>query len=213
MDFETKRNFTLKIIVRDHGKPTMQSVGHVFINVSNSNDERPIFMKKTYEFNVAENWRGLLGKLTAVDLDLSPFNQTVYELDGPDAFTIERQTGKLRLLRDLNRELQDSYKFYAVARDATNTSLYDKAEVLVTVLDENDEKPYFYDESGGVFSVSRNAGYGTLIGKIGAADKDLGTNLTFEITQQRYRRLFLITADGKLVLNVQYSLIFFLSFF
>ncbi|CAD5112876.1 DgyrCDS2086 [Dimorphilus gyrociliatus] len=203
LDFEIQQNFSFRVTVRDHGKPSRQSTGHVIIRINNCNDERPIFEKKAYEFNVTENWRGLLGKLTAVDLDLSPFNQTVYELDGPEAFSLERQTGKLRLLRDLDRELQSSYKFYAVARDVMDASLSDKAEILVTVLDKNDEKPYFYDEAGLTFSVSRNAGYGTLIGKIRAADKDLGTNLTFEITQRRYRRLFLITADGELFLNGQ----------
>ena len=58
-------------------------------------------------------------------------------------FTVDSSTGWLEVRSPLDREARGQYRFHVLAFDQGSPSMTSSASVVITVQDENDEKPYF----------------------------------------------------------------------
>lgn len=58
-------------------------------------------------------------------------------------FSLNSQTGVLQVRSSLNREDRGRYVFHVLAYDRGTPKMTSSATVVITVLDQNDEKPYF----------------------------------------------------------------------
>ena len=79
------------------------------INVVDVNDERPRFELPVYIFDIEENQSSGIevGVVSAVDRELSPFNQFTLSWRSPvGVFTIDSQTGVITTTQALDHENQ-----------------------------------------------------------------------------------------------------------
>uniref|UniRef100_UPI000B4DD70B cadherin-1 n=1 Tax=Lonchura striata TaxID=40157 RepID=UPI000B4DD70B len=86
-------------------------------------------------------------------------------------FIIERETGWLEVTKPLDREEKDKYVLYSHAVSANGQPVEDPMEIIITVTDQNDNRPVF---TQAVFhgSVLEGAEPGTSVLRVLATDAD-----------------------------------------
>ncbi|KAI5624969.1 protocadherin Fat 4-like, partial [Silurus asotus] len=178
LDFESNNDFHLLVEARDSGIPPFSTYDEIYINVSDVNDNPPIFTKEQYRCEVFENLPvGWVCDVEATDVDSHAYGQVQYtivsgNLDG--AFTIDKTHGILRTKRSLDREKIPEYRLVIKAEDKDDSRYTSTAVVNIIVLDTNDHAPRFTE----IFfiEVSEDALIGFPVIRVRAMDEDIGIN-------------------------------------
>ncbi|GAB1604055.1 protocadherin gamma-A10-like [Argonauta hians] len=158
VDREVASHYDVKISCQDNGSPPLQSRKIFTIKVLDVNDVRPTFIKDAFKFLTyeSESANFPVGFISAVDPDLGPGGQLVYSLldrkQNPFPFQIT-EYGFISTTEALDREEQNIYKFQVFVRDRGTPSLNNTVNVVVEVVDENDNAPYFTFPSVDPFSL------------------------------------------------------------
>ncbi len=153
LDFEQTPLFNLTIRITDKGPHPLVSFQYILIQVTDVNDVNPTFPISNFYFDLPETHpvgKGHpFGKINATDEDSAIHAQIFYQLsqssltDYGELFAVNTTTGELYILQSFDyddSDQPDDYTFFVDARNpesATGTT----AEITVTVIDENDEKP------------------------------------------------------------------------
>ena len=153
----------------------------VFITITDRNDNRPIFQQRNITITLAENviqGTDLPVRITAIDIDSSPYNTTNYLISGsyPEAleiFDLQMSTGVIRLRRPLDYEAQARLEFVVQAIDANAENLRDSQLVIINVLDVP-EKDIRFNNFVTSVQVQENSPVNYSVTKFGVTDK-LGT--------------------------------------
>lgn len=101
----------LTIRARDFGSPSLSTTVPLSIYLQDMNDHGPVFARQAYEVAIPETSAPgtPILQVRAMDLDGSPPNNVVlYRLEGPgalDKFTVDGETGWVRILCNLNSKL------------------------------------------------------------------------------------------------------------
>ncbi|XP_058513422.1 cadherin-related family member 4-like [Ochotona princeps] len=146
--------YTIFVKVSDGGNPTLSTIIIVILRVTRINELNPTGINSEFTFSILENSpvETLVGKITFTDSDW-PFNNVKYSIVGgnlgtPPKFYIEPDTGMIKLLDSLDREMQSQYKLTVTVTDLDNDALPDplrqrsaSAQVTIDVLNVNDEPP------------------------------------------------------------------------
>ncbi|XP_063348317.1 B-cadherin-like [Pelmatolapia mariae] len=142
--------------------------------------------------SVPENQRGTYPrKVAQIRSNEDKTRKIFYSITGPGAdlppvgrFKVDRQTGSLYVTQPLNREETASYTFeaHAVVEGAGQAEA--PMEIIVHVIDQNDNKPYFMVEYNA--NVAEATAIGTDVVRVEAKDDDEPDNLNSDI---RYRIL------------------------
>ncbi|KAM3875515.1 LOW QUALITY PROTEIN: protocadherin-16-like [Diretmus argenteus] len=190
-DFESP-SILVVIEARDQGSPSLSSVATVQVQVSDVNDNTPIFHQSEYRATVSED--GLPGStiltLEAVDGDLSRdncgFDFAIASGNSGNAFQIENSVrylegkgfqtvGSLILVEGLDFEAVPSYNLTVVVSDRGIPQRSSSVPILISVIDANDNSPAF---SRAEYSVvlSEGAAAGTEILHLSATDPDSAPN-------------------------------------
>ncbi|XP_052834272.1 protocadherin-11 X-linked isoform X1 [Octopus bimaculoides] len=202
-DRESTSKKEFKIYAKDLGKPSHTSSATMRVNVLDVNDEAPVFTEKLFHFKTYENQlpKFPVGFINATDRDLGDGGKLSYSL-----ITDENQVlpfwisddGFLSVGQLLDHEYQNSYRFKVFVKDNGKPSLNNTVDVLVDVLDENDNRPYFLFPSVTNFSM---AIYYYPDGEkeitvLQATDRDSGENarLSYEIVSGNENGLFAVDA-------------------
>lgn len=143
LDYEQKNFYNITIIAYDRGTPSLHSSAKLWITVADMNDAVPNFAKAVYTLEVAENAK--LGDtifmlnagkgafkyswLSGVGSTLSS-NQ---DQDGSDTFTIEPNTGHIKLARPLDSVQRNHYRLMVRAQDESEPPKFDTAEINILV--------------------------------------------------------------------------------
>ena len=156
----------------------------VALRIIDSNDNAPQFSKPNYQMTVHENSmpQTFVGKVVASDADLTSKGHISFTLDYPTntVFAINKTTGYITTIKELDREDTGMYNFTVVAQD--EGGLNSTTKVTVIVEDVNDNRPFFtclfYNHT-----VYENVSTGTDLIKIDAKDYDVGWNaqISYEI--------------------------------
>ncbi|CAI9733546.1 protocadherin beta-13-like isoform X1 [Octopus vulgaris] len=148
VDRETRDHYDISISCEDKGTPSLKTERKIFIQVTDINDGKPQFTKDTFKFLTYEN--GIpnfpIGFINATDQDLEAGGQLSYRLISNNINGIPFHVtdyGFISTSIVLDREQQDVYKFKVFVKDKGTPSLNNTANVVVEVLDENDNAPYF----------------------------------------------------------------------
>ena len=173
--------FLQKIVAKDHGQPSLETVIEYVIVISDVNDHTPSFngTRKEFEVSISEsisvNERFFELKVSDNDFgDNSLLNFEIINDDDSDFGVFP--DGFLYVKRMLDREKIDFYSLIIKVRDnGYPTPRSSQANVIINVLDENDNKPKFLNETY-IFTVYENEPMSTLIGQISAIDNDKGRN-------------------------------------
>ncbi|XP_065272845.1 cadherin-1-like [Emys orbicularis] len=103
-------------------------------------------------------------------------------------FTVERETGWLQVTKPLDREDISHYTLFSHAVSANGQPVEDPMEIIITVSDQNDNKPQF-TQSVFTGSIEEGAKPGTSVMQVTATDADDSVNtyngvITYSILQQ-----------------------------
>ncbi|CAJ0940669.1 unnamed protein product [Ranitomeya imitator] len=195
LDYETTREYAIKIVASDSGKPPLNQSAMLLIKVKDENDNPPVFTLPVIGLSFIENNPPgtELTKISATDADSGRNAELSYMLgpNAPSIFNLDRRTGILTAVRKLDREKQDRYTFTVIARDNGMPSLQTNTTVTLSVLDQNDNSPSFTHNEYNFYVPENLPTYGT-VGLITVTDEDLGENAEFTLSLLNARDNFII---------------------
>ena len=153
----------------------------VSIDITDENDEAPVFSATVYTATVMENQAGGLHVITinAMDRDDSINGEVLYSLGSSFPFTIDAESGVITTTSVLDREVASMYTITVVATDQAaieSQRRSSSAELRVLVLDENDENPRFTTPNNAQHNVQEDTSIGSEIIQLLASDGDDGAN-------------------------------------
>ncbi|KAG8446712.1 hypothetical protein GDO86_014246, partial [Hymenochirus boettgeri] len=192
LDREKVPWYNITIIATDRGLPQLSSRKFIRLDISDVNDNPPVFIKSTLVAYVPEN--NLPGasiyRIHASDLDTGDNAKLIYSIsnknkeDSPVSpyFSINIETGVLYAQRSFDYEQQKDFQIQITAKDNGIPPLTSTANLSIHIIDQNDNAPkilYPFTESGGpaLFEmVPIGSGVDSLITKVIAVDSDSGHN-------------------------------------
>ncbi|KAK9403754.1 protocadherin Fat 4-like [Crotalus adamanteus] len=192
--------------------PISFEVKTISLEISDINDNAPIFEKSSYSVYVAENnpASSSIFSIKAVDPDLgrnaritfSILTSKVEALPLPSYLSINSESGTLYSQRSFDYEQLREFEVQVKAEDGGSPPLSSNATVKVFILDQNDQSPQIlYPSPGAEGSASfemvpRSAEMGYLVTKVVAVDADSGHNawLSYHLLQATEPGLFTIGA-------------------
>ncbi|XP_063205214.1 protocadherin gamma-B5-like [Chroicocephalus ridibundus] len=180
LDREKQSSFELVLTAVDGGDPVKSGTVQVRVNVTDANDNAPVFSKSVYEARVRENVPSgsLVVRVRATDADAGSNGRVSYSFgnvpDGVRAlFSVESDSGEVRTAGPLDFEEKRKYSFGLEARDGGG--LVAHCELQIDISDENDNAPEIT-----VLSVSspvpEDAPAGTVVALLNVNDADSGEN-------------------------------------
>ena len=148
IDFETQKNYTIRLRVEDNGIPIRYSVINVLIEILDVNDNLPQFSQESYSATIPETTEinQLLLTVRAFDRDTVEvsFFQQIRFYSTDSFFRINNVTGEIFLQRELNHEDANVHYIMVEVLDVpSSNSVTDTANVTIYVTDVNDLKPFF----------------------------------------------------------------------
>ncbi|XP_048838797.1 protocadherin alpha-4-like isoform X12 [Brienomyrus brachyistius] len=207
LDRESKPQYEIIITARDRGTPSLSSVKTVRVELSDVNDNSPVFSHSPYTFYIMENNDpgASIFKISASDADESEnalisysFGNIIPSQSVTSFLNINSDSGDIYALKSFDFETMKSFQFQVVAKDSGTPSLSNNVTVNVFILDQNDNPPVILSpvstngSTEGVVELSRNANAGHLVTKVRAYDPDIGYNgwLSFSLQQVTDPSLF-----------------------
>ncbi|XP_066053676.1 protocadherin alpha-6-like [Chamaea fasciata] len=168
-------------------------VFHVELEVTDINDNAPIFPAARKNFSIAEltTLPGSRFPLEgASDADIGVNAQLSYTLSPSEHFSLDLQKSndgniepELILTKSLDRETIPVHRLVLSASDGGRPSLTGTMELVISVLDTNDNAPQF-NQSVYKVQLPESAAVGTLVTRVNATDADEGINseMTYAVT-------------------------------
>uniref|UniRef100_A0A8C3M909 Uncharacterized protein n=1 Tax=Geospiza parvula TaxID=87175 RepID=A0A8C3M909_GEOPR len=180
LDREKQSSFELVLTAVDGGDPERSGTVQVRINVTDLNDNPPVFSKGVYEARVAENLPAgsLVLRVQATDADAGTNGRVFYSFSNVPGtiralFTVDRDSGEVRTAGPLDFEEKNKYIFGLEAKDGGG--LVSHCKVQIDIMDENDNAPEIT-----LLSVSspvpEDAPAGTVVALLNVKDPDSGEN-------------------------------------
>ncbi|XP_041846360.1 protocadherin-9 isoform X3 [Melanotaenia boesemani] len=195
LDYETTREYAIKIVASDRGTPPLNTSAMVLIKIKDENDNAPIFPQPEIQLSIPENNdpSTQLIKISATDADSGHNAEIIYALgpDAPDGFNIDRRSGILSVGKRLDREKQERYSFTVIARDNGSTSLQSNITIRLIVQDLNDNSPAFTHPEYNFYVPENLPLYGT-VGLITVTDADAGDNAVITLSILNGKDSFII---------------------
>ncbi|XP_041442031.1 protocadherin gamma-B1 isoform X2 [Xenopus laevis] len=191
LDREKISSYDITVAANDRGSPHLSTRKIIRLNVSDVNDNAPVFMKSKFDAYLAEN--NLPGAsiycIFASDLDIGENAKVIYSISSKNTedfpvssyFSINIETGVLYAQRSFDYEQHKEFQMEITAKDNGFPPLSSNATLFIHITDQNDNAPkILYPSSDGGYSffdmVSLASEQGTLITKVVAADSDSGHN-------------------------------------
>lgn len=190
LDREKRSEYSLTVIAEDKGTPSLSTVKHFTVQISDENDNPPRFQTNRYEVVILENNSpgAYITSVTATDPDLGDNGQVTYTILESSVLgssittyvTIDPSNGAIYALRTFDHEEVNQIAFMVQARDGGSQQLVSNTTVVLTIIDENDNPPVIVGpalrNSTAEISIPKDAGIGFLVTRIRATDRDSGMN-------------------------------------
>ncbi|KAJ8015146.1 hypothetical protein DPEC_G00023120 [Dallia pectoralis] len=204
LDREKVSVYTLTIWASDNGSPSRSSSALIHIDVSDVNDNAPVFSQANYNLVIRENL--LVGtsvlQLTVTDRDAShngaPFSFTILGGDEEGVFVIDSR-GTLSTSRRLDRTVKDHYTLHTQVFDSGRPPIQASTLITIRVIQESTHPPavspleILISTPGEVYP-------GGVLGQIHATDLDLNDSLTYHLQPDTADSAFSLSfTDGRLV--------------
>lgn len=200
LDREEISKYNLTIVATDKGTPPRSSSASLIIYVNDVNDHEPVFEKSEYSAVLSElSPPGTyVAGITATDEDTGVNAQIYYAfVSGNDRnwFDMNTDSGLITTKSAIDREVQGTVELKISARDGGPNPKWAYTQLKVTILDENDEKPKFSQETINV-TLSEDMPPNTLIAMLTASDLDQGTNgsVAYMLQSSEQRKYFALDA-------------------
>ncbi|KAM3938474.1 protocadherin-23 [Leptodactylus fuscus] len=147
LDYEKMNIYNLIVVARSMDQFEDQTATtSVIVKILDVNDNYPIFNQHTYFFTVPESPtpHGVVGTIRALDGDSGRNGQLSYFLlSEENYFHINSKTGELQNSEALDREHKAHHSLTVLVTDHGTPRRNATAAVYITVIDLNDNKPFF----------------------------------------------------------------------
>uniref|UniRef100_A0A8C0MXQ5 Cadherin domain-containing protein n=1 Tax=Canis lupus familiaris TaxID=9615 RepID=A0A8C0MXQ5_CANLF len=121
LDYESTREYAIKLLAADVGKPPLNQSSVLLVKVKDENDNAPVFTQPLISLSLLENNSPgtKLTEISAMDADSGHNAEINYLLgvDAPSEFNLDHHTGILTVVKKLDREKQEKYSFTVLAKD------------------------------------------------------------------------------------------------
>uniref|UniRef100_A0A8C1PU02 Cadherin domain-containing protein n=1 Tax=Cyprinus carpio TaxID=7962 RepID=A0A8C1PU02_CYPCA len=207
LDREHKSEYNISVTCADEGVPSLSSSVTLSLQISDVNDNAPVFDKSSYEASVQENnTPGLsIFRVRARDADFNQNARMSYILEDSSVngvpvsslVSVSADSGVIHAVRSFDYEQIKDFQFRVKAQDAGSPPLSSNVSVKITIQDQNDNAPQvLYPVQSGASVVAeivpRSADVGYLVTKVVAVDVDSGQNawLSYKLQKATDRALF-----------------------
>ncbi|XP_065411857.1 protocadherin gamma-B5-like isoform X13 [Chrysemys picta bellii] len=208
LDREIISDYSITITATDKGSPPLTTQKTILLQISDINDNAPVFEKLSYTAYVPENnpSGASICSVKASDRDLdqnarltySILSSNLQELPLSSYISINSQTGAIYAQRSFDYEQFREFEVQVKAQDGGSPPLSSNVTVRVFILDQNDNAPRILypslgaDDSALFEMVPRSAEAGYLVTKVVAVDGDSGHNawLSYHLLQATEPTLF-----------------------
>ncbi|XP_072524562.1 protocadherin alpha-8-like isoform X5 [Salminus brasiliensis] len=208
LDRELIPHFDITITATDFGQPPLTSVKTLSVQISDVNDNRPVFLHNPLELYITENNSpgASIFSVSASDKDVQENALIFYQIVKTDDINkniplflnIDSEAGVICALKSFDFEMEKKFQFHVLATDSGTPPLSSNVTVNVFILDQNDNIPvilYPVSSNGsaeGAEEIPRNVNAGYLVTKVRAYDADVGYNgwLLFSLQEISDHTLF-----------------------
>lgn len=191
LDYETTRNYTLIVEVYDGGTPPFSSTMQVEVEITDANDNQPVFNYSKYSASIPENTTvgTSVLQVQATDQDEGDNAKIRYSIDrltDPDEhFMIDPISGVLRVNKPLDYESENKYMLYIIAKDSDNTTTPSRAVAEIDIsnikeLPANIDLKFLTSEEKP--RVAENVTVGYYVARISVSDPDAPDVFNSDIT-------------------------------
>ncbi|XP_075052740.1 protocadherin Fat 1 isoform X1 [Mixophyes fleayi] len=205
LDHETAAEYYLTVEATDAGTPPLNDVATISINVTDVNDNSPVFSQNTYNAVIGEDAVSGQTVLMVVTNDADgPLNSHIrYSItDGNlgNTFIIDPVRGEVKVNKLLDREKISGYTLTIQAEDNGIPPRINSTTVNIDVSDVNDNPPLFSKENYSII-IQENKPIGFSVLQLAVTDKDSthnGPPFTFTILSGNEDNTFQINQLGVL---------------
>ncbi|XP_037402670.1 protocadherin Fat 3a isoform X1 [Pygocentrus nattereri] len=208
LDFESCKDYFLTVEARDGGTPPLSAVTMVNINLTDVNDNAPMFSRDIYSATISEdaNIGDTVVKVTAEDVDSQVNGDILYSIingDRENQFFVEPITGQIKVNKQLDRETIAGYALVVRALDSGTPAMSSTVVVNIDLADINDNPPTF-TPANHTAVIQENKPIGTSILQLSVIDKDASHNgppFHFRILSGNEGGWFKMDREGLLMSN------------
>ncbi|XP_067306295.1 protocadherin Fat 3a isoform X1 [Pseudorasbora parva] len=208
LDFESCKDYFLTVEATDGGTPPLSAVTMVNINLTDVNDNAPMFSRDAYSVSISEdaNIGDTVVKVTAEDVDSQANGDILYSIvsgDRENQFFIEPITGQIKVNKQLDREMMAGYSLSIRALDSGTPALSSTVQVNIDISDVNDNPPTF-TPANHTAVIQENKPLGTSVLQLSVVDKDASHNgppFYFHILSGNEGAWFKLDREGLLTSN------------
>ena len=197
---------TIVVVVQDGGEPILSDTTTVTIILTDVNDNPPMFEQTSYSFTILENKPDdtEVGQVHATDSDSQNVTYLISNsTEDGKYYSIDAVTGIIVSTVMFDREVQEMYSFTVLAIDDPINGSVTEVSVNVTILDVNDNKPSFTNDTYIVYW-PEDTSIDTQLSIVEAFDPDSDTNSisVYSIAFNEVSDFFYINASsGELYLS------------
>ncbi len=207
LDRERESEYNISVTCADEGVPSLSSSVTLSLQISDVNDNAPVFDKSSYEASVQENNTPGLSIFTvrARDADFNQNARVSYILEDSSVngvpvsslVSVSADSGVIHAVRSFDYEQIKDFQIRVKAQDGGSPPLSSNVSVKIMIQDQNDNAPQvLYPVQSGASVVAeivpRSADVGYLVTKVVAVDVDSGQNawLSYKLQKATDRALF-----------------------
>uniref|UniRef100_A0A667WZQ8 Cadherin domain-containing protein n=1 Tax=Myripristis murdjan TaxID=586833 RepID=A0A667WZQ8_9TELE len=207
LDRERASEYNITVTCSDEGVPSLSSSVTLTLQISDVNDNAPVFERSSYEAYIVENNTPGLSIFTvkARDADWNQNARVSYILEDSSVngvpvssyVSVSADSGVIHAVRSFDYEQIKDFHFRVKAQDGGSPPLSSNVSVKILIQDHNDNAPqvlYPVQTGGSLVAemVPRSAEVGYLVTKVVAVDVDSGQNawLSYKLQKATDRALF-----------------------
>lgn len=176
LDRELQNEYNLTVYAHDSQVMSLYDTTHVTIKILDANDNPPLL--SCVNLQVPENQElGVIHTFAGVDPDAGRNGEVTFSIshgNPENTFTVDLHSGQLKS-RPLDRERKAVYKLLITAQDQGLPVQKTSCNVTITVTDENDNSPVFFENQYSA-SIPEDAPLGSTVLTTEATDPDVGIN-------------------------------------
>ncbi|XP_036606140.1 protocadherin gamma-B5-like isoform X10 [Trichosurus vulpecula] len=180
LDREKQSSYHLVLSAVDGGNPARSGTAQVRINVSDANDNAPVFSQDVYRVSLLENLPpgSFVLRVTATDKDEGVNAEITFSFDRSSqrewqVFSLDPNSGEITTLESLDFENTKDYSMVLEAKDGGG--LVTQCTVEIEVLDVNDNFPEVIFTSISSL-IPEDCSPGTVVALVKTPDRDSGVN-------------------------------------
>ncbi|XP_076595456.1 protocadherin gamma-A11-like isoform X44 [Chaetodon auriga] len=207
LDRERASEYNITVTCSDEGVPSLSSSVTLTLQISDVNDNAPVFERSSYEAYIVENNTPGLSIFTvkATDADWNQNARVSYILEDSSVngvpvssyVSVSADSGVIHAVRSFDYEQIKDFHLRVKAQDGGSPPLSSNVTVKIMIQDQNDNPPqvlYPVQTGGSLVAemVPRSADVGYLVTKVVAVDVDSGQNawLSYKLQKATDRALF-----------------------